>query len=41
MQYPIKMVKIIGVLLFLLLFFMSVTMTAQAVAPITLLDIQK
>ena len=35
MQYPIKIVRVIGLLLFLLLFFMSVTMTAQAAVPIT------
>jgi len=41
MQHPNKIVKIIGVLLFLLLFLMSVTMTTQAADPITLLNIQK
>ncbi|MDX2481781.1 MAG: tetratricopeptide repeat protein [Desulfuromusa sp.] len=41
MRHPIQIVKIVGFLLFLLLFFMSVTMTVQAAEPITLLDIQK
>ncbi len=41
MQHPIRIVKIIGLLLFLLLFFMSVTITVQAADPITLLTMQK
>ena len=41
MQHPIKVFKVIGLLLLLLLFFMSVTMTVQAAAEITLLDMQK
>lgn len=40
MRQPIQIMKIIGLLLFLLLFFMSATMTVQA-AAIQLLDIQK
>ena len=41
MRHPVQIVKYIGVLLFLLLFFMSVTMTVQAAEPITLLTMQK
>ena len=41
MRHPIQIMKIIGLLLLLLLFFMSVTMTVQAAEEITLLDIQK
>ncbi|MDX2493535.1 MAG: hypothetical protein QNK27_01050 [Desulfuromusa sp.] len=41
MRHPIQIVKIVGLLLFLLLFFMSVTMTVQAADPITLLTMQK
>ncbi len=41
MRHPIKILKIIGLLLLLVLFFMSVTMTAQAEEPIYLLDMHK
>ncbi len=41
MRQPIQIVKIIGLLLLLLLFFMSVTMTVQAEESIVLLDMQK
>ncbi len=41
MRHPLKIVKIVGLLLFLLLFLMSITMTVQAADPITLLEIQK
>ena len=41
MRQPIQIVKVIGLLLFLLLFLMSATMTVQGAEPITLLDMQK
>lgn len=41
MRHPIQIVKIIGVMLFLLLFVMSVTMTVQAAEPSTLLTMQR
>ena len=41
MRHPIQAVKIIGLLLLLLLFLMSATMTARAAEPVTLLDIQR
>ena len=41
MRHPVQIIKIIGLLLLLLLFFMSVTMTVQAAEEITLLNIQK
>ncbi len=41
MRQPMQIVKIIGLLLLLLLFFMSVTMTVQGAESMTLLDMQK
>ena len=41
MLQPAQRVKVFGLLLFLQVFFMSVTMIAQAVVPIIMLDIQK
>lgn len=41
MQRPVQLKKIIGVILFILVFFLSITMTARAAGTIALEDMQK